>query len=323
MLNGRIHWFFRILAWLVMTVITATVGLSFYNWNFQNWLGCLLNVLCLSVPILLYNLTFDVEGKVSFVIGLLCKVWVIIWIFVPFFTTSGFDSLMNGLLLELVVIFILSSIYYIFGDALLQSDKALAFYDIITFVAWIICFGVSFFMKEEFPIMVTVSLIAAFVIVYIIELFSYTKIGSKIFGGICSLFTGRRSHYSGGSTTTTTDNRGTGGALGSRMSTLANRASQTYGLSYDSRVILKVSSWVGLNEIRFTFSGTLEVSNRVHNDSEVEVIKNDLNNIIEEVADSLGSQAESEIENLRENFKGYDKDYSINFRYGDFRTVSR
>jgi len=323
MLNGRIPWYFRILGWLVMTVVTATVGLSFYSWNFQNWLGCLLNVLCLSVPILLFNLTFNSGGTASFVIGLICKIWVIAWTFVPFFTTRGFDSLMNGLLLELVIIFILSSIYYIFRDGLLESDAALAIYDIITFAGWIICFGVSFLMKDEFPIIVTLILIAAFVIIYIIELFSYTKIGGKIFGGICRLFTGgSRSRSSGSGGKKTNDERGTGGKLGDRIREIANRASKGYGLSYYSRVDLRVSSWVGTNEIRFTFSGTLHVSRQVQSQAQADVIKNEFDELLESVANTLSSEAERAVSELREKFKGYDNAYSINFRQGDFRTVA-
>ncbi len=186
----------RIVFWVAITAGAYLTMMGMSNWDFKGYglIGIGI-VLIFTAPILVYNLSFNCDSdRAEFICSLICKVWTGVWIGIMWNSRwTRNDAFFNALMMPLLMMFAISSFYMIFRDALLESDRAMALYDILVFVSWVVFFVPMLFIKGKPALYIAFVMLGIFVLGTLVEFFSMTRIGAALFGKICGMFTGRKS----------------------------------------------------------------------------------------------------------------------------------
>ena len=141
---------------------------------------------------------------------------------------------------------------------------------------------------------------------------SYSGSSSGYKSGSSSSSSGYRSSSSSGRTV---DNYG---QLESRMKSIASRNSGTQYVYAGTKLFINVRASVVGTQITFTISAEYGLMSNVQQ-SDISYISDDIQRVLRETRDSVLNEADSEIDELREQYTNYDKDYNIATRGGDIK----
>ena len=108
------------------------------------------------------------------------------------------------------------------------------------------------------------------------------------------------------------------GQLESRMKSIASRNSGTQYVYAGTKLFINVRASVVGTQITFTISAEYGLMSNVQQ-SDISYISDDIQRALRETRDSVLNEADSEIDELREQYTNYDKDYNIATRGGDIK----
>lgn len=128
------------------------------------------------------------------------------------------------------------------------------------------------------------------------------------------------SSYSGGGSSSGGDGRKSDiiGNLGIEMNAAARRASNYHSLAYGCGINLDVSYSIYGGNIVFKISGRLSGGN-ITSEYEANSVRDELQSVLRSVASELQQDASHRIDNLRDEYKDFDRDYCIEVKMGNIR----